>query len=258
MRLLFILSENPIYKPQFLEAIVRSRRSEVVGIVVTSFRPRKISLLKHLQRYFTLLGIKGTFFVGLMTVYSGFMNFLGRFISLSKCYSVKGVARRYGIPLYITRNVNDPRFLETVKSLEPDLIISSGNQIFGEKLLQIPRIGCINRHTSLLPKYKGIYPVFWAMLYGEDYIGVTLHWMTPEIDEGGAIKQEKIAIEGDDTFFSLYKKAFDVSARLVIEAIDEIAEGTDRVIETETHGSSFSYPTREDVKWFKRLGHRII
>ncbi len=259
MRVFFILSENPLFKTSFLEQIIRKYSGKIVGITITPFRPCKMRMVKYFRFYIILLGLKGLYYVFSSVVHTKIMDIISRFLRTKRCYSIKGIGRRYKIPIYYTKNINDERFIDTIRNMNIDVIVSSGNQIFKKDILNLPRIGSINRHSSLLPYYRGIYPIFWEMLNGENHAGVSIHWITEEIDKGTILNQAKIKIEENDSFFSLYRKIFDLSSELVVQTLNDIENGTVKnIINNPAIGSYYSYPSRKDIKRFRALGKRIV
>ena len=94
---------------------------------------------------------------------------------------VKEEAMKHDIPVYQPLKVREPEFVETLKKLEPDMIIVAAfGQIIPKAILDMPRFGCVNVHASLLPKYRGAAPIQWAVLNGDQVTGVT----TMRMDEG--------------------------------------------------------------------------
>lgn len=261
MKIILVMSEAFLWKPKFVNNIIMSlgNNNEVVGVVLSSFKPRKTSSLKHITRYFIMLGPRAFMITAFKELFYSFANFIDKYISLNNFFSIEGVCRRKNIPTNKSKNVNDNNTINWISNFEPDIILSSGNQIFQSKLLSIPKIACINRHTSLLPSYKGIYPIFWCMLNDEKFVGVTVHTMTSKIDEGTILAQQKIPIKKQDTFFSLFEKCFDLSVNVVIEAIKIL--GDDIKVNKPINNyqeSYYSYPSYDDVKLFRKKGNKML
>ena len=203
MKIILVMSEAFLWKPKFVNDIINSLAVEnkIVGVVLSSFKPRKTSSIKHITRYFIMLGPKAFFITAFKEVYFGLANFIDKYIALDKFFQLKGYVEEKKFQYLNQKNVNDDDTINWISNFKPDIILSSGNQIFQSKLLSLPKIACINRHTSLLPSYKGIYPIFWCMLNGEKFVGVTVHTMTLNIDGGKILAQKKIPIKKQDTFF---------------------------------------------------------
>ena len=114
-----------------------------------------------------------------------------------------------------TSNLNDPAFVETLRSLEPDVLVSiQAAQIMRRALLETPRIGAVNLHFGPLPRYRGVAPIAWAIINGEDATAVTLHVMDPGIDSGPILAAATVPIGRDETARSLYDRCTEAAIDL--------------------------------------------
>ena len=130
--------------------------------------------------------------------------------------SVESFARERGIDVVIADDPNAADFLARVKRLEPDFVFSFYyRQLLGPGLLEIPRLGALNMHGSLLPRYRGRVPVNWAVIHGEQETGATLHYMTDRADAGDIVDQQAVPILPDDTAFEVMNKVA-VAAEIVL------------------------------------------
>ena len=133
---------------------------------------------------------------------------------------VDEVANKFNLNLYEEKNINAPNFLNKIKSLNLDLIVCVNfDQILKKDIINLPTIGCINTHASLLPKYRGRAPLNWAMINGEEYSGVTVHFIDEGIDTGDIILQEKIKIDEDYYISDLLNKVKNIYPKIVLNAI---------------------------------------
>lgn len=260
MRIVIIMSEASLWKPKYVDGVIRKLPDnyQIVGAVLTNFKPKKTSFIKHLRRYFTMLGVYAFVLMAFREIYHAFLDYIDRFIQLPHPHSIAAVCRRYNIPHIQSKNVNSDETLEWVATHNADILLSSGNQIFAKKLLKIPRLASINRHTSLLPSYGGIYPIFWCLLNDEKEVGVTVHTMTEKIDEGINLAQQSFLIESDDTFFSLFEKCFELSEDVTIAAIKKVANNDITTISSQYEKSYYSYPSKDDIKRFTAKGKRML
>lgn len=133
---------------------------------------------------------------------------------------VDEIAYKFNLNLYEEKNINDQNFLNKIKSLNLDLIVCVNfDQILKKDIINLPTIGCINTHASLLPKYRGRAPLNWAMINGEEYSGVTVHFIDEGIDTGDIILQEKIKIDEDYYISDLLNKVKNIYPKIVLNAI---------------------------------------
>lgn len=140
---------------------------------------------------------------------------------------VKKWALEKGIPIYQPENIRqDPSFIKEIKKLDPDLIITAAfGQILPKALLDIPKLGSINVHASLLPKYRGASPIQQAIIEGEEKTGVTIMYMDTRMDTGDIIAKEEIKIGEDDTADQVHDKLALLGGKVLKEVISLFGQG---------------------------------
>ena len=122
---------------------------------------------------------------------------------------------------------NNVEFIEKIKKLEPDVIcVVAFGKILPREILEIPRLGCINVHASLLPKYRGAAPIQWAVLNGDKITGVTTMYMDEGMDTGDMILKQEIPIGEDETTGDIWEKLAKIGGSLLVETLKEIENGT--------------------------------
>jgi methionyl-tRNA formyltransferase len=131
------------------------------------------------------------------------------------------------IPRITSPNVNSPTFIEYVKGLNIDLIVVFFfPQILKTALLHTPRLGVLNCHPSLLPRYGGPHPAFWMLKNGESVAGITVHVMTEKIDAGDIVAQQELVIEENENAGQLTQRQHHAAAALLTDAVNAMARGT--------------------------------
>lgn len=121
--------------------------------------------------------------------------------------SVRGLAFKNFLPVYQPANPNDPGFVAAMQALQPDFLFSCYyRHMLKQPLLNLPSLGALNLHGSLLPRYRGRVPVNWVLVHGETETGVTLHYMVAKADRGDIVAQERVPITFEDTAFTLFAK----------------------------------------------------
>ena len=127
-------------------------------------------------------------------------------------------------PEKVRKNVE---FIEEIKKLEPDVIcVVAYGKILPKEILEIPKLGCINVHGSLLPKYRGAAPIQWAVINGEKVTGVTTMYMDVGMDTGDMILKEKTEIAPDETTGELWDKLAKIGADLLVKTLEQIENKT--------------------------------
>lgn len=149
----------------------------------------------------------------------------GRELNLSPP-PVKVAAERMGLPVLQPARARHPEFIQTVATLAPALIVVAAyGQILPQAILDLPRYGCLNVHTSLLPKYRGAAPIQWAIWNGDSETGVTIMKMDAGLDTGDILTQERTQIEPGDNSHTLHDRLAKMGAELLVRTIPEFVTG---------------------------------
>ena len=181
--------------------------------------------------------------------------------------AVKVAAEAHGLPVLQPTNLKSPEFQTELKAYAADLQVVVAFRMLPEVVWNMPRLGSINIHASLLPQYRGAAPINWALMHGDRETGVTSFFLQHEIDTGDLIFQDRVAIAPEDDFGSLYDKLKTVGAALARRSVEAIAVGTAPSIpqvqqanlhsapklSKETGRLDFSRPAAELVNWIRGL-----
>jgi len=139
---------------------------------------------------------------------------------------IKKIALSKGLKIFQPENINDEESIKNMKEFKPDIIlVAAYGQILSNHILNIPKVGCVNIHGSLLPKYRGAAPINRAIIDGEKETGITFMFMKEKIDAGDIIFQEKIDILPDETYGELYYRLSDLSAESLSKLLKKIDSG---------------------------------
>ena len=140
---------------------------------------------------------------------------------------VKVCAQSHGIPVYQPVKLRDGSALALIRELAPELIVVAAyGRILPDDILAAPEKGCINVHSSLLPRYRGAAPINWAILNGDRETGVTIMHMAHDLDAGDIILQRATPIGPDETAPELYARLAELGGGLLTEAVELLAAGT--------------------------------
>lgn len=140
---------------------------------------------------------------------------------------VKRIALDADIPVLQPIKARDENFIAGLQTLQPDLIaVAAYGQILPQSLLDLPRFGCLNVHTSLLPKYRGAAPIQWAILNDEMETGVTIMKMDAGLDTGEIVSQRVTPIHPTDNAQTLHDRLAQLGAELLGETIPDYVTGT--------------------------------
>ena len=141
---------------------------------------------------------------------------------------VKEYATEKNIPIYQPIKVrNNHEFIEEIKLLKPDVIcVVAYGKILPKEILEIPKLGCINVHGSLLPKYRGAAPIQWAVLNGDKKTGITTMYMDIGMDTGDMILKEEVEIGDNETTGELWDRLSQIGGKLLVKTLEKIENGT--------------------------------
>lgn len=152
-----------------------------------------------------------------------------------------------GQDVLVTNHIR--RLPALLKGLEPDLILVTGFPWrLPADLLTIPRLGCLNTHPALLPRYRGPNPIFWHFMNGETQGGLTIHRMEPDFDTGPILAQRAIEITPEDDIDSFFPKLFAAGAEVIPEALAKVAAG-DPGIPQAIEGASYAPLATDKERW---------
>ncbi len=254
MRLVILTQDDPFFLGKNIDYLVNNlpSHSEVVATVLFEVSPfgKRESFREKMLKTWDIFGWQ--FFL-----YYGFQFLKAK---LSPSTSVARVLEKHKIPvIQLEKPVNHKESLEIIQQLKPDLLISiGGNQIFKRPLLDSATHGCINLHTALLPKYRGLMPSFWVLRFNEKYTGVSVFFVDEGIDSGEIIVQKKVEI-GNRSQQQLIRDTKQIGMDCILEAIEKIHSGDFVLIPNpEEEKTYFSFPTKDDVKAFKAAGKRFF
>ncbi len=135
---------------------------------------------------------------------------------------VKEYALQHHLKILQPEKLKDPEFIATLRALQPDLGVVIAFRMLPEVVWNLPQLGTINLHASLLPQYRGAAPINWAIINGEKETGLSTFFLKQEIDTGNIIFSEKISIADDETAGELHNRMMNIGAALVLQTIQAI------------------------------------
>ena len=139
---------------------------------------------------------------------------------------VKVVAEENNIPVHQPKTLRDGEALEILKGINPDIIVVVAyGKILPEKILNLPKYGCVNGHASLLPKYRGASPIQWCIVCGEEKTGVTVMQMDIGMDTGDILTQCEVEIGEKETAEELFERLSVITAELLVNTLADLEKG---------------------------------
>lgn len=139
---------------------------------------------------------------------------------------VKAFALELGLPVFQPRRLACGEEMSRLRAMELDfLVVAAYGKILRRELLEMPRLGCINIHSSLLPRWRGAAPIQWAIMAGDHESGVTTMYMAEELDAGDILLQERVELDPRETASSLHDQLSAMGARLIVPTLEGLASG---------------------------------
>lgn len=160
---------------------------------------------------------------------------------------VKEYALEHNIPVYQPASVRTEETLNLIKDLNPDLIaVVAYGRILPKELIEMPKYGVINVHSSLLPKHRGAAPINAAIIHGDKEAGVSIMYIAEELDAGDVILTSKTEITDEDNFLTLHDRLKDLGATALLEAVTLIGEGKAPRIPQDHSQATFVKPFKKE------------
>lgn len=139
---------------------------------------------------------------------------------------VKQCALKYDIPVFQPVKIRETEAVEELRRLEADIfIVAAFGQLLPKEILTMPKLGCINIHASLLPKYRGAAPIQWVIMNGEKETGITIMQMDIGLDTGDMLMKRVVCIDEKETGESLHDKLREAGAKLIVEILPKLEAG---------------------------------
>jgi len=160
---------------------------------------------------------------------------------------VKSLALKLGLPVLQPARARDEPFVAELRELKPDLIVVVAfGQILPPAILDLPRFGSLNVHTSLLPKYRGAAPIQWAIANGDTETGVTIMKMDAGLDTGPIISQRRTAILPADDSAGLHDRLARLGAELLVQTIPDYVAGKTQPVSQPSEGMSYAAKIKKE------------
>jgi methionyl-tRNA formyltransferase len=248
MRIVFLTTDDPLYLPAFFERVLADRADDTALVATVPPLYKNQTKGQAAWRYYRTFGLRDTAVLASRTA-----------VAKAKRRSIASACKHRGVPHAFVPDVNAPRFLDELRSLAVDVVVSvSCPQIFRRPLIELPAMGCLNVHGALLPQYRGVLPSFWMLANGERRAGVSVYFVNEQIDAGDLCAQRAFDVSPDETLHEFLIRSKWVAAGLVLEALADIERGTvERRRLDLSQGSYYSWPDGAAVQRFRAAGRRL-
>ena len=162
---------------------------------------------------------------------------------------VKELALAHGLPVLQPVRLKDPQFMGTLKDLAPELmVVTAYGRILTHEMLALPSVGFLNVHASLLPRHRGAAPINWALIQGDEETGITIMWVTYEVDTGPIFLQDRLQILPEDNAGTLAVKLAEQGGTLLVEALERLRRGEGLKITQPETGITYAPPISAEMR----------
>jgi folate-dependent phosphoribosylglycinamide formyltransferase PurN len=260
IRIVIVGQEEPVYMGPFLRELIDKLSDEVILLVIAGTRGagnHPSSFLEYLKQLYTLWLImepwgfmRGVFIRGFYRLLS-FLGPLGRVFDKR---SLRAKAKENNIPSIQTDDLNSKKFIDSLKSYKPDIVINQSELLIKKETLDIPKIGFINRHASLLPDYRGRLASFWSHASINPVYATTIHFVNEDIDAGPIIKQMTYDLDPCFSYAHILDILFKKAPELMIEALNEIKKPDFKLTDNNYKDTrTCLFPTVEQAREYRKM-----
>lgn len=248
--------DDPVQTHDFIKDIIQNRKNDIVGLVESKGDRLTIqknkSKIEYVCSLFLIMGLIAFIRNSFKTVKHKILKKISRKLKFIQDPSISGFASRIGLRTWVIKTPNNKDFLNEIRVLDIDIIINQSQNILKGELLSIPKIGTLNRHNALLPKNRGRLTPFWVLYKGETETGVSIHFVTEELDAGDIIVQEKYHVTPKDNFNTLVKKNYSFAAKAMLKAINILEAGETNFIPNPKEQASYNTTPTIKEAWVYR------
>jgi len=250
---------SSIYSSIVLEKLIDEPAIDLVAIInSTRVLSPSMNAFQGALYQLKMSGLRYSFYLCFIT---SFYKYLKPFCNskLIKFKDIATLSKEHNIPIVETKNINTTEISNIIQQLKPDyLLCAHFNQLLKTPVLSLENVECINIHPSLLPKYKGVDPVFYSMQDNTPEIGVTLHKMNDRFDSGELLLQSSMPLNKSNSLLLNNYKLFEEGAKLAIDWMKDSTLYQVVKIQNSNDDNYDSWPARKDIKQFKMLGNKLI
>lgn len=253
--------DYPLYTNDFIKKIIDTRKSYIISYIWVT-RGNRLSVGKRRSKFKYLISlflIMGTFHFFKNSLITLIHKIKKKFSKLSLCKdpTVYGYAKNLGIEVKKIEDPNSKQFCNYLETIKPDVIINQSQSFIKKRLLDIPKIGVINRHNALLPKNRGRLTPFWVLYKNEIKTGVSIHFLDEKLDSGDIIVQKEFPVKAKESFNSLVEKNYQIAGKAMLEALDLLEKGNFELIKNDDSKATYNtIPTLKEAWEYRK--NRIL
>lgn len=246
MTVFVIAVDEPIYLVPYVRRVIETCGADVVGVAELRAKGSRLRPARALS--LVMLGLLIMSPRQLATLAGFRLRELAAAAGLGRTsHRLADMCRELAIPFKRIESANDPRFIGELSASGVDVVLNQTGELLREPLLATPRLGVINRHLSLLPAYRGAWPIFWQFAMREREVGVTIHLVDRGLDTGEILSQSAMPRSPRATIAATVATLFDRSVPLTCDALRKLEAGEPRLPNDGAAATTFRTPAPIDV-----------
>lgn len=260
MKVLFITQDDPIYVRQFFEELLSMDIPDLTISIVMAPPMGKKTIKELISQMWDFYGPIDFVRMGIRFAVSKVGGRLPRWLRMGRNFTIKQVAATRGLEVQYVQDLNDDRFVESVKKEQVDILVSvAAPQKLCLPLIQAAAIGSINIHNGTLPQYRGMLPNFWQMYDGAGILGTTIHRINKALDDGPILARMTTELRSSESLDSVIKRTKRNGAAFVLDVLNQLRDGTYTEYPNDKSLANYrGFPTRQDVAEFRRRGYKLL
>lgn len=253
MRVYIVAVDEPVYLVPYLRDVIEQCRAMIVGVAVLTPRAARVR-----PRRLVAMGLLATVILAprqWVRLVAWKARDLAALAGLATTrHHLADVCRERGIPVRTIESANSEPFVAHVVETRVDVLLHQTPEILRGPILRAPAVAVINRHFSLLPAYRGAWPVFWQFVNGERRFGTTIHVIDEGLDTGPIVAQAALDRRPGDTMSVMLARLFEQSVPLTCEALSRLRDGAPLAPNATPDAVTYRTPRATDVLryWFRR------
>jgi len=253
IRLVLMLSEDVIFKPMVLKLALKfAPLYSIVGVVECA--PKRSNKSKNTGPL-TEWGIKGTTYLASLVLFKKIIHFICKRIGISQQHTIKGISKKHNLAYLYAQDINSKSVHGFCLNRGADTGVSFQHQKIKQNTMNVFKNGIFNIHPSNLPKYRGVKPIHWAALNGDQTYSVSLHSIGINFDTGDVWVQKKINLLKNFSIFEYYKSSHIVAAFLIADLAHNFEDiKKESKVTSSTKHKYYNAPKRADFVKLHKLG----
>lgn len=256
----FVITQNePFYIPKMMNYLIQNQKKDytICGFTVLKPTRKNKSFKDWYQERAKIYSWKELSIVGIAFFYSKMYSL---FFKKTTPYNNFSILNNAGVRHFPSNDINSSEYIKMVNEIKPDIILSvSCPQLFASKLLEVPRLFCLNAHGTLLPRHRGVFGSFWSLFLNDKEAGGTLHTMELKLDAGEILWQSAFPILPNDTQYSIAYKTKHIMAKGLVDLFKIVNSGREITPILPCYDSKYHRaPSKEQGRQLKKQGKRIV